>query len=382
MKYMAYGKTGMNVSRFGFGCMRFPKKEEAGETVIDQEETTRMIKYALDKGVNYFDTAYVYGGSEVAVGKAFKELDVKREDVVIVSKNPVFKAETREDLDRFLDEELERLQTDYIDVYFLHSINRGRWDLCKKLDALKFLEEKKAEGKIKFAGFSFHGDADTFTEIVDAWEWDIVQVQMNFLDTKHQAGLAGLKYVASKGMAAVVMEPLRGGALTQNIPKEVEEAYAEFPVKRTPAEWAFRYLIDMPEATSILSGVSTMEQLKENVEIFSNAEPGCMTDDEKALIKKVTTLYKANNNIGCTRCGYCMPCPYGVNIPEIFQLWNDSTMDAYVGHARFQYGNSILKQDKTGADQCTECGECETKCPQNLKIIQGLKDAHAALTAV
>jgi predicted aldo/keto reductase-like oxidoreductase len=172
---------------------------------------------------------------------------------------------------------------------------------------------------------------------------------MNFLDTKHQAGLAGLKYVASKGMAAVVMEPLRGGALTQDIPEEVKKAYAEFPVKRTPAEWAFRYLIDMPEATSILSGVSTMEQLKENVEIFSNAEPGCMTDDEKALIKKVTTLYKANNNIGCTRCGYCMPCPYGVNIPEIFQLWNDSTMDAYVGHARFQYGNSILKQDKTGS---------------------------------
>jgi predicted aldo/keto reductase-like oxidoreductase len=382
MKYMPYGKTGLKVSRFGFGCMRFPRKTQGDEQVIDQDEVNRMIAYALEKGVNYFDTAYVYGGSEVSVGKAFKELNVKREDVIIVSKNPVFKAETREDLDKFLDEELERLQTDYIDVYFLHALNRSRWNHCQELDALKFLEEKKAEGKIRHAGFSFHGDVDTFEEIVDAWDWDIAQVQMNFLDTKHQAGMQGMKYAAAKGMAVVVMEPLRGGALVQNLPSSVEKAYGDFPFKRTPAEWAFRYLIDMDEPASILSGVSTMEQLKENIEIFSTSEPGCMTSEEKALIEEVTTYYKGNNNIGCTRCGYCMPCPHGVNIPEVFQLWNDCTMEDYVGHARFQYGNSILKQDKTGADRCTECGECEPKCPQNLHIIDGLKKAHIELTAV
>ncbi len=377
MQYMDYGQTGLRVSRFGFGCMRFPKIRVMGKEQIDQDETTRMVRYALDHGVNYFDTAHVYEGSEVALGTALEGID--RESVVIVGKNPVWDANNREDLERFLDEELARLKTDYLDVQFLHALNGERWKKCQEMGALEYLDDMKKKGRIRHAGFSFHGKLEDFKRIVDSYDWDIVQIQLNFLDVKHQAGLEGMYYAAEKGLPVVVMEPLRGGALAEKLPSAVSALYKAFPVQRSGAEWSFRWLIDLPEVTSVLSGVSTMEQLKENIEIFSKAEPGCMTKDEKELIDSVVDEYKKMNRVGCTRCGYCMPCPSGVNIPEVFQSYNDSVHEEYLEHTRFNYREVVVGQDKSGGDQCVECGLCEPKCPQSIPIIRMLKEAHQAL---
>lgn len=379
MKYQKYGKTDMMVSRFGFGCLRLPRKKEGEKSIIDQEETTRMVRYAIDHGVNYFDTAHAYEGSETALGIALQ--GGLREKVYIVGKNPVWDVKKQEDLFRFLDEELAMLQTSYLDVQFLHSLNSHHWKICRENGALDYLDKAKASGKIRYAGFSFHGNPDDFDEILDAYDWDIVQIQLNFLDTKHQAGLEGLKKAAARGMAVVIMEPLRGGALVDKLPEAVRRAYETFPVKRSPAEWSFRWLIDKPEVTSVLSGVSTMEQLQENIAIFSREEPGCMTADEQDLIQRVEKIFKSSYRVPCTRCGYCIPCPAGVEIPEIFQLYNDSGHPVYQEHACFMYKNSLVGQHSRGADQCVECGQCEEHCPQGIPIIQTLKEAHQALMA-
>jgi uncharacterized protein len=377
MTYNEFGKTGLRVSRFGMGCMRLPKTKQAdGTTIIDQDETNAMVKYAVDHGVNYFDTAYVYGGSEVAVGKALA--GGLREKIILATKNPVWMAETYDDYEKLLDEELERLQTDYIDIYLLHALNQERWDALKSLEAIKFMEEMKKKGKIKHFGFSFHGPLPLFKEIIDHYDWEMYQIQLNILDEKHQAGLEGLHYAAKKGIPSVIMEPLRGGAMTTNIPESVKKAIDEFPTKRPPVEWAFRWLYDMPESKVVLSGVSNMEQLKQDIEIFDEAEANTMSPEEHRLIDTIKEAYKEGQQIGCTRCGYCMPCPQGVDIPEIFQLWNDLAMEAYSGHCRFQY-TRMMHAMGNGATECLECGICEDKCPQELPIMESLKKAHEAL---
>jgi uncharacterized protein len=377
MIYNELGKTGLQVSRFGMGCMRLPKVELGdGTTVIDQEKTNEMIQYAIANGVNYFDTAFAYGGSEEAVGKALS--DGLREKIILATKNPVWLAEVYEDYEKLMEQELERLQTDYIDIYLLHALNRERLESIKTLGGIRFMEEMKKKGKVRHFGFSFHGPLSLFKEIIDYYDWEFCQIQLNILDEKHQAGMEGLQYATERGIPAIIMEPLRGGAMTDNIPPSVAKAIAEFPVERTAVEWAFRWLYDMPDAKVILSGVSNMEQITENIEIFSSAEAGSMTSDEHELIERMKTAFKANQNIGCTRCGYCMPCPHGVDIPEVFQLWNDMVMESYQDHCRFQYTRMIHAMNM-GATECTECGECEEKCPQDLQIIEDLKNAHEAL---
>ena len=377
MTYNQLGSTGLNVSRFGMGCMRLPKIEQRdGTSIIDQDKTNEMVRYAIENGVNYFDTAYIYGGSEAAMGKALA--GGLREKIVLAAKNPVWLAESYDDYERLLDEELERLQSDYIDVYLLHALNQERWNSINQLGAMRFLEAMKAKGKIRHGGFSFHGPLTLFNEIIDSYDWDMCQIQLNILDQKHQAGMAGLEYASAKGIPSVIMEPLRGGAMVNNVPETVSDSITAFPVQRPPVEWAFRWLYDMAECRVILSGVSTLDQLKQNIQIFADADAGAMSADEHALIGEIKDAYKARQNIGCTRCGYCLPCPSGVDIPEVFQLWNDMTMESYQGHCRFQYTRMIHAMGN-GATECIECGQCEEQCPQELPISKSLVKAHEEL---
>lgn len=377
MTYNELGRTGLRVSRFGMGCMRLPKTQQPdGTKVSDQEQTNEMVRYAIEHGVNYFDTAYVYGDSEVTMGSALA--GGLREKVVLAAKNPVWLAKTYDDYEELLDEELERLQTDHLDIYLLHAMNKERWEGVMRLGAVRFMEEMKKKGKIRHFGFSSHGPLDLFKEIIDHYDWEVCQIQLNILDQRHQAGLEGLHYASERGVACIIMEPLRGGAMVTNVPNAVTTAIDAFPVKRSPVEWAFRWLYDMPESKVVLSGVSNLDQLKQNIQIFEHAEPGSMSAAEHQLIEEIKDGYKHGQRIGCTRCGYCMPCPHGVDIPEVFELWNGMVMEAYQGHCRFQYTRMVHGMGN-GATECIECGVCESKCPQELPIIGSLKKAHAEL---
>jgi predicted aldo/keto reductase-like oxidoreductase len=372
-----FGKTDLMVSRFGMGCMRFPKtKAVDGSEIIDEKETIKMIRYAVDNGVNYFDTAYTYPGSEVVLGKALKDID--RNKVIIASKLPVWKVQSYQDCFRFLDEELKSLQTDYIDVYLLHNLTQSYWDMVKDFEGIKFLNKALEQGKIRYIGFSFHDHFKLFKEIVDSNDWDMCQIQLNILDEDYQAGIKGLKYAASKGLPVVIMEPLKGGKLVQYIPDKVRRIWNESGGKRTPAEWCFRWLYNMPEVTVVLSGVSDMKQLKENIEIFQKAQENVMNREEIELIERVKNAYKSLAGVGCTGCNYCMPCPEGVNIPQIFDLYNESKIMEQIENSRNGYKN-MMSEENNDASKCIECGNCEAQCPQNIPIIGKLKEIHEFL---
>ncbi|MFO7881906.1 MAG: aldo/keto reductase [Kosmotogaceae bacterium] len=373
MQYITFGKTGLKTSRFGMGCMRFPTKDDK----IDEKEALKMIRYAIDNGVNYLDTAYPYhnGESEVILGKALK--DGYRERTYLATKSPVWLVEKYEDFEKYLDEQLERLQTDHVEIYLLHALSEKSWNKVKELGALKFLDEAKRKGKIRFAGFSFHDKYPTFKNIIDSYEWDMCQIQLNILDQEYQAGVKGLRYASGKGIPVVIMEPLRGGKLAQPPSKEIEDVYKKAEVKRTPVEWAFRWLYDFPEVSVILSGVSTLKQLKEDIAIFDKAKPNVMTDAEKQVIKNVISVYNDKIMVNCTGCNYCMPCPSKVQIPTIFSWYNDSVM--YDEKEKYSKHYKKLQEKKGDASQCVECGQCEDACPQNLKVIELLKEAHSYL---
>ncbi len=369
MRYAAYGKTGLQVSRFGLGCMRFPG---------DEQEAVRMVRYAIDHGVNYLDTAYVYKDSEVITGKALR--DGYRNRTYLATKCPVWNVNKHEDFERFLDEELARLNTDHIDVYLMHNMNRANWEQVKKHDGFSFLDRMVRKGKIHHKAFSIHNTLPAFLEIVDAYDWEMAQVQLNILDEAQQVGAEGVKYAAAKGLATVVMEPLRGGYLVSNVPEEVKALVHAYPDKRSLVEWCFRWLYNMPEVSVILSGASSMEQLKDNLRIFDQAEPGVMTGEDLEFIKKIQEAFEAKKSIGCTGCKYCMPCPRGVSIPEVFKTYNSHqltkphTIDQYV------YKNIILPAG-AGGDKCVSCGICVKQCPQSLNIPELLKSAHTELAA-
>ncbi len=381
MQYRKFGDLGFEVSVFGVGCMRLPVMEKPDGSkdysAIDEEEAIKMIRYAIDHGVNYFDTAYTYhgGNSEVVLGKALK--DGYREKVKIATKLPLWQAESYEDFEKILDEQLKRLQVDTIDFYLLHALSKERWEKAKNLKVLDFLDKAVEAGKIRYPGFSFHDELDVFKEIIDSYDWKMCQIQLNILDMHYQAGVEGLKYAGSKGIPVVIMEPLRGGKLASNIPDDIQDMWNSAKIKRSPVEWAFRWLYNFPEVTVILSGVSTMEQLKENIEIFDKAVPNSMTDEELELVVKVKELYESKTKVNCTRCNYCMPCPSGVSIPEIFSLYNDASMFETVEEYANRYKN-LIKEEKD-ASKCIECGNCEAECPQNINIIEKLKEANEAL---
>ncbi len=371
MLYRKLGKTGEKVSILGYGCMRLPVLDEKPENV-DEEKATELLRYAIDHGVNYVDSAYSYhsGMSEVFLGKALK--DGYREKVHLATKLSCKRVNIREDMDRFLDEQLEKLQTDCIDFYLLHAVKKSYWKKLKALGITEFLDSALEAGKIKYTGFSFHDELDVFKEIIDDYTWDLCQIQFNYLDEDFQAGIEGLKYAAEKGLAVIIMEPLRGGNLASNIPKDARKVWDKAEIKKTPAEWAFRYLWNYPEISVVLSGMSEMEHLKENLKIAEEGHPNSLSAEEKNLIYEVGGIYRSRIRVNCTGCKYCMPCPKGVNIPRNLSYLNDVFMLDDIENARFQYGVLLSPEEK--AENCVECGKCEEVCPQNIKIREMLKE--------
>lgn len=376
MLYRKFGKLDFQASVLGFGNMRLPII--GGDTAkIDEEKAIHMIRTAIDQGVNYLDTAYLYhkGQSEVVVGKALQ--DDYRDKVMLATKLPVARAKTYKDFDRLLNEQLIKLATDHIDFYLLHGLNRKTWDQVQKLGINHFLDQALADGRIRYAGFSFHDEYPVFQEIVDAYPWTFCQIQYNYMDTDYQAGTSGLKYASEKGLAVVVMEPIKGGKLAKNPPTVVQELWNQSPIHRTPAAWALRWVWNHPEVSVVLSGMNTLEQIQENLQTASEALPYSLTPSELRLIEKVRDQYRSLIKIDCTACGYCQPCPSGVDIPSNFALYNDVYMYDDLASSRFAYGQFFTP--KTRASACTECGKCEEACPQALSIRAYLRDVHQNL---
>lgn len=370
MQYRSFGKLDWKASALGFGCMRFPTldKTPSGPN-IDETEAVRMVRYAIDNGVNYVDTAYPYHGgqSEVVLGKALK--DGYREKVKLATKLPVWLVESPADFDRLLNEQLAKLQTSSIDFYLLHALSHGRWqDIVLKHKLLDRAEAALADGRIRHLGFSFHDDYPAFEEIVNGSNlWSFCQIQYNYMDDENQAGVRGLKLATDKGLGVVVMEPLMGGRLA-NPPKDVLEAMESFPVRRTPVEWALQWLWNQPEVSVILSGMSTMAQVEENLNFADRSCPLSFTPAEQALIAQVREKYRARTAIPCSKCGYCMPCPNGVNIPGNFEYFNYAHLYDNLEDARFKYQIFLTEAQRSSA--CIACGVCEELCPQKIEISQ------------
>ena len=371
MKYRKMGKLGIEASAFGLGCMRF-NGEASGDSTIDEQKAVSLIRRAIDGGVNYIDTAYVYLGktSETVLGKALQ--DGYRDKVTIATKMPAEAVKDRESMEKLLEEELGKLQTDHIDFYLMHGINKQKWERFKEIGAPQFFDDMKKAGKIRYKCFSFHGPYDEFEYILNDWDWDMVQIQYNFMDIENQAGTKGLELAGSKNIPVVIMEGLMGGNLAK-APDNVQALYDAFPVKRSAVEWAFRWLCDHPEVSVVLSGCNEPEQIDENLRIFDSVEAGIMDEAEKKLIDDVRAAYKSRTRVGCTGCRYCMPCPNGVEIPGIFSAWNNVSL--YGIDPNKDFGFRMLKQRGGGADKCVECGACEAACPQHLSIIDELKAA-------
>jgi predicted aldo/keto reductase-like oxidoreductase len=368
MLYRKMPENGEELSILGFGCMRLPLKEGK----IDEERATNQIRYAIDNGVNYIDTAWPYhmGESEPFLGCALE--DGYREKVKLATKLPSWTVKNQEDMDRILNAQIERLRTDHIDYYLVHGLVGTLWDKMQDLDVLNFLNRAKEDGRIVNAGFSFHGSVEDFKRIVDAYPWVFCQIQYNFLDEKNQAGTEGLEYAASKGLGVIVMEPLRGGKLTSPIPSSVEDIWNEAAVKRTPAEWALRWIWNHPEVTVVLSGMNEEIQINENLKLANEAYPNSLTDAELQLIKKVGKKYREIMKTGCTGCRYCTPCPSGVDIASCFEIYDGMYLSGNEKEAKLMYAakpGGIIRGDVQGyASQCIQCGQCLEKCPQHLDI--------------
>ncbi len=349
---------------------------------IDEERATRQIRDAIDKGVNYIDTAFPYHGgeSERFLGRVLQ--DGYREKVKLATKLPPSSVKTRGDMDRILEIQLKKLQTDHIDYYLLHGLEEDQWKKLFDLGVLEFLDSVKAAGKIRNAGFSFHGDLKTFKEIIDAYDWVFCQIQYNFLDETNQAGTEGLRYAASKNIAVMIMEPLRGGMLAGKLPKEARQIYSRTGTKRSAAEWALRWVWNHPEVTVVLSGMNDEKHIAENLKTCEDALPGSMTAEELATIDAIAGTYKRPMKVGCTGCGYCKPCPFGVNIPRCFSLYNDYYMGVNRLMTRARYGMGLMGamgRTPAHAALCKNCGKCVKVCPQHIMIPEELKKVSKTL---
>lgn len=379
MLYRKIERNGDQLSVLGYGAMRLPSNN--GRT--DEKRAIEQIRYAIDHGVNYVDTAIMYM-NEPLVGRALR--DGYRERVKLATKLPPWSVNKEEDLENTFKVQLENFQTAHIDYYMLHGLNRTTWNRMVELNALKFLDKIKEQKKILNAGFSFHGDKDTFKDIIDAYDWDFCMIQYNFLDEENQAGTWGLEYAASKGIAVIVMEPFRGGNLTCNVPPEIQDIWDQAEVKRSPAEWALRWVLNHPEVTCVISGMNEEEHIKENIRIAEEALPNSLTEDELKLVERVADKYRELMETGCTGCRYCMPCPRGVDIAKCFEMYDSAKLfNTGKIQSKVLYAASlgVMNEGKPGfASNCTKCGKCEAHCPQELPIMDLLDDVSDEMEGV
>lgn len=374
MKYRN-DKYGNQISVLGYGCMRFTNK--MGK--IDFEKAEKEILSAYNAGVNYYDTAYIYPGSEVFLGEVLEKNNI-RDKVFIATKLPQYMIKTADDIEKYFEEELKRLRTDHIDYYLMHMLaDIKSWEKLKDLGIEEWIKNKKEAGKIKQIGFSYHGNSDMFCKLIDIYDWDFCQIQYNYLDEHSQAGRTGLNYAASKNIPIVIMEPLRGGRLANNLPEKAKKLFEKYEIKRTPAEWAFRWLWNQKEIMCVLSGMNSLEMIEENTKNASTAEIGEFTEKDEELLKSVVDAINEKVKVPCTGCRYCMPCPKNVDIPGTFSAYNKKYSDGKFTALKEYIMCTAMRNDSTAASNCVACGKCEMHCPQNIKIREELKKAKREL---
>lgn len=368
MIYRTNPRNQEQLSILGYGCLRFSRKG----TSIDQEKAEQEMRIAIEHGVNYFDTAYTYGGSEVCLGKFLAK--GYRDKVHIATKLPHYYIKKEDDIERYFREQLERLQTDHVEYYLMHMLNDiAAWERLQSLKITEWIANKKAQGQIQNIGFSFHGNTDNFLKILEAYDWDFCQIQYNYMDEHSQAGRKGLVRAHEKGMPVIIMEPLRGGRLVQGLPKSAVKLLEREEPRRSPAEWGLRWLWNQPEVTVVLSGMNDASQVEENVRIASQTEAGCMDKNEMKVIEKVKAEINHCMKVPCTGCGYCMPCPGGVDIPGCFSAYNTRYTDSWFQGMKAYVMCTTLKTNPTNASKCLKCGKCEQHCPQSIAIRKELE---------
>ena len=371
-------KKGNAISLLGYGCMRFTRIGNS----IDLDKAEKELLAAIGGGVNYLDTAYIYPGSEAAVGEILRRNHC-RDRVYLATKLPHYMIKSLDGVERTFQEELRRLQTDHIDYYLMHMLtDTATWEKLNKLGIGQWIADKLAAGQIRNIGFSYHGSSPVFKQLVDAYDWDFCQIQYNYMDETSQAGVDGLRYAHSKGLPVIIMEPLRGGRLVDLLPETAKKLFRQDPEGRTPAALAFKWLFDQPEVTCVLSGMSSLEMVEQNLAVADQGTPGCMTDSDRALIERVKAEILAHVKVGCTGCGYCMPCPKGVDIPGTFRCYNAMYSEGKASGRRDYLQCTAMRKDPSSASQCVGCGKCESHCPQHIAIRQELKRAAGELETV
>ena len=370
-----FDKYGNELSILGFGCMRWQRSGVG----IDLAEAEREVLAAIDGGVNYFDTAYIYPGSESALGEILEKNGL-RDKVYIATKLPHYLIRSAEGMEKLFQEQLSRLRTDHIDYYLMHMLSDvDTWGRMKALGIAAWLEEKKRLGQIQQVGFSYHGNSETFCRLVDDHDWDFCQIQYNYMDENAQAGRRGLHHAAQKGLPVIIMEPLRGGKLVKNLPKKALEIFENHPVRHSPVQWALKWLWDQPEVTCVLSGMNTVDMVEDNLQTATDSQAGELTAADQAMLKQVVAAINANMKVGCTGCGYCMPCPKHVDIPGTFADYNRKYSEGRMSAFREHMMGTLMRKTQTSAGNCIGCGKCEGHCPQHIAIRQELKKAKKEL---
>ena len=364
-------KHNNRISLLGFGCMRF--QNTLGK--IDLKKAEEQILAAFRGGVNYYDTAYVYPGSEAALGEVLEKNGI-REQVYIATKLPHYLIKNLDGLEKLFQEQLRRLRTDHIDYYLMHMLSDvATWERLKSLGIEQWLADKKESGAIRQVGFSYHGNSEMFCKLIDAYDWEFCQIQYNYMDEHSQAGRKGLNYAHKKGLPVIIMEPLRGGRLVNNLPEDAKKLFADYKYSYTPAQWAFRWLYNQPEVTCVLSGMNTLEMVEDNIHTASTTEAGSLGAEEEKMLQEVVQAINSHMKVGCTGCGYCMPCPKGVDIPGTFSAYNRRYCDSKFWSVIEYIKCTALRKTSTAASNCIECGKCETHCPQHIEIRKELKNA-------
>ena len=368
-------KYNNSISILGFGCMRFHRK--GGK--IDLKKAEKQIMTAIDGGVNYFDTAYIYPGSESSLGEILEKNNV-RDKVYIATKLPQYLIKSRQDLDKLFSEELRRLRTDHIDYYFMHMLTDiESWKRLCSIGIKEWIEDKKKSGEIRQIGFSYHGNSDMFMKLVDANDWDFCMIQYNYMDENSQAGRRGLEYAHSKGLPVMIMEPLRGGKLVNLLPDEAKRIFENYSVKRSPAQWAFRWLWNQKEVTCVLSGMNSIQMIEDNIKTASDVKIGEFTSQDELMLKSVANAINSKMKVGCTGCGYCVPCPKKVDIPGTFSAYNRLYSEGWFPALKEYFMCTAFRKNSTAASNCIGCGKCEKHCPQAINIRAELKNAQKEL---